>query len=112
LLIASAGFSTWKTPFLVSVYHWQALFATAIQWIYWTFRLPFPAENILHSRSFPVNSRMFSAEYTLPRQEISVAKDGKVYLSNMRKKGEPVLKPIRPWICANLDGITWRWCSA
>jgi hypothetical protein len=55
---------------------------------------------------------MFSAEYTLPRQEISVAKDGKVYLSNMRKKGEPVLKPIRPWIYPNLDGITWRWCSA
>lgn len=29
---------------------------------------------------------MFSAECTFPRQEISVAKDGKVYLSNMRKK--------------------------
>ncbi len=35
---------------------------------------------------FHVNSRMFSAGCTFPRQEISVAKDGKVYLSNIRKK--------------------------
>lgn len=35
---------------------------------------------------FHVNSRMFPAGCTFPRQEISVAKDGKVYLSNMQKK--------------------------
>lgn len=29
---------------------------------------------------------MFAAEYTLPKQEMSVAKDGKVYLSKVRKK--------------------------
>ena len=29
---------------------------------------------------------MFAAEYTLPRQEMSVTKDGKVYLSKARKK--------------------------
>lgn len=31
---------------------------------------------------FHVNSRMFPAGCTFPRQEISIAKDGKVYLSN------------------------------
>lgn len=29
---------------------------------------------------------MFSAEHTLPKQEMSVAKDGKVHLSNIRKR--------------------------
>lgn len=35
---------------------------------------------------FHVNSRMFSVGCTFPKQEISIAKDGKVYLSNIRKK--------------------------
>lgn len=35
---------------------------------------------------FHVNSRMFPAGCTFPRQEISIAKDGKVHLSNIRKR--------------------------
>lgn len=51
---------------------------------------------------------MFSAGCTFPRQEISVAKDGKVHLSNIRKKGEPVFEADSP---VDLSKLGWNYLA-
>lgn len=57
---------------------------------------------------FHVNSRMFPAGCTFPRQEISVAKDGKVHLSNMRKKRRTGFEADSP---VDLSKLGWNYLA-
>jgi hypothetical protein len=111
LLIASAGFFPLKTPFWFQYTIGKRCSPPPFNGLIGRF----PALFLLKIPAFTHVSRQFA--HVSRRMHLSKA--GNINCQGWQsasfqhtKKGEPVLKPIRPWICPNRDGITWRWCSA